>query len=107
MAELSTLARPYAKAAFAHAREHSALPQWSEQLLTAAAVTADVAMAAVLTNPSLTNEQRAQTLVDVCGDVLGVEVKNFIRSSLLISAWLYCQKFRLSLSYSRLIKRSL
>ena len=78
MAELSTLARPYAKAAFAYAREHSALPQWSEQLLTAAAVTADVAMAAVLTNPSLTNEQRAQTLVDVCGDVLGVEVKNFI-----------------------------
>ena len=78
MAELSTLARPYAKAAFAYAREHGALPQWSEQLFTAAAVTADVAMAAVLTNPSLTNEQRAQTLVDVCGDVLGVEVKNFI-----------------------------
>ena len=78
MAELSTLARPYAKAAFAYAREKEVLAQWSEQLLTAAAVTTDAAMARVLTNPSLTNEQRAQTLIDVCGDVLGGEARNFV-----------------------------
>ena len=78
MAELSTLARPYAKAAFEYAREHNALAQWSEQLLTTAAVAADEDMAAVLSNPSLTNEQQAQTMIDVCGDVLGAEMKNFV-----------------------------
>jgi len=78
MAELSTLARPYAKAAFEYARDHNALAAWSEQLITAAAVAADEGMEPVLNNPSLTNEQQAQTVIDVCGDSLGAEVKNFV-----------------------------
>ncbi|TDG15741.1 F0F1 ATP synthase subunit delta [Seongchinamella unica] len=78
MAELSTLARPYAKAAFEFAREHSTLAQWSEQLATAAAVSADEGMDAVLDNPSLTDEQQAQTMNEVCGDATGQEVKNFV-----------------------------
>ena len=45
MAELSTLARPYAKAAFEYAREKAVLDQWSEQLATAAAVVVDDDMA--------------------------------------------------------------
>jgi len=78
MAELSTLARPYAKAAFEYAREHNALAQWSEQLATAATVAADEGMDAVLNNPSLTDDQQAQTLAGVCGDALGAEMKNFV-----------------------------
>ena len=78
MAELSTLARPYAKAAFEFAREHEALAQWSEQLATAAAVSANEGMDTVLDNPSLTDEQQAQTLNEVCGDATGPEVKNFV-----------------------------
>ncbi len=78
MAELSTLARPYAKAAFEYAREHDALAGWSEQLGTAAAVVRDSSLAAVLDNPSLTAEQQARTVGDVCGDALGAEVRNFI-----------------------------
>ena len=41
MAELSTLARPYAKAAFEYALDHNQLTQWHQQLATAAAVVAD------------------------------------------------------------------
>ena len=78
MAELSTLARPYAKAAFEYAREKDALAQWSQQLATAAAVSADEGMDTVLDNPSLTDEQQAQTLNEVCGDATGREVKNFV-----------------------------
>ncbi|RLQ22028.1 F0F1 ATP synthase subunit delta [Seongchinamella sediminis] len=78
MAELSTLARPYAKAAFEYAREHNALAQWSQQLATAAAVAANEGMDSVLDNPSLTDEQQAQTMNEVCGDATGQEVKNFI-----------------------------
>jgi len=57
MAELSTLARPYAKAAFEYAREHNALGEWSAQLATCAAVVVDAGVKAVLDNPALTNEQ--------------------------------------------------
>ena len=41
MAELSTLARPYAKAAFEYARAQDALGEWSKQLGICAAVVGD------------------------------------------------------------------
>jgi F-type H+-transporting ATPase subunit delta len=78
MAELSTLARPYAKAAFEYAREKNALAEWSEQLVAAATVSAAEGMDKVLDNPSLTDEQQAQTLNEVCGEATGQEVKNFV-----------------------------
>jgi F-type H+-transporting ATPase subunit delta len=78
MAELSTLARPYARAAFEYARDNTALPIWAEQLQVAAAVTANETVAQVLSNPSLTAEQQAQILRDVCGDSLNAEGKNFV-----------------------------
>ncbi|RLA57189.1 MAG: F0F1 ATP synthase subunit delta [Gammaproteobacteria bacterium] len=78
MAELSTLARPYAKAAFEYARDSSALSQWSDQLATAAAVAMDSAMGTVLNDPALTAEQQARALSDVCGDSLSGEARNFI-----------------------------
>ena len=78
MAELSTLARPYAKAAFEHAREQGKLSDWFDQLATVAAVTLDTTMEAALSNPSLTSEAQAQVLSGVCGDELSSEVQNFI-----------------------------
>ena len=78
MAELSTLARPYAKAAFEYAREHGALPQWSEQLATAAAVVTDSDMAALLGKPSLTAAEQAGAIGDVCGEALSAEMGNFL-----------------------------
>mgnify|MGYP001818416025 FL=1 len=78
MAELSTLARPYAKAAFEYALQKGALAEWSGQLATLAAVAGDAGMARALDNPSLTSEQQAATLNDVCGDSIGSEAKNFV-----------------------------
>ena len=78
MAELSTLARPYASAAFEYAKEHSALTAWSEQLAVVASVTLDGAMEGVLNNPSLTATQQAKTVTEVCGDALSQEVSNFV-----------------------------
>ena len=78
MAELSTLARPYAKAAFEYARDKKELSQWAQQLATAAAVTLDESMQSVLGNPSLTAEQQARTLTDVCGEALDAQAGNFI-----------------------------
>lgn len=78
MAEVSTIARPYAKAAFEYAQEKGSLSQWSEMLALAAAVAENSAMKAVLDSPSLTSEQKADVFVDVCGAGLGTEAKNFI-----------------------------
>jgi F-type H+-transporting ATPase subunit delta len=78
MAELSTLARPYAKAAFEYARDSQQLSQWAEQLATAAAVASDKTLEAALNDPSLTAEQQAKMLSDVCGDALDAHARNFI-----------------------------
>ncbi len=78
MAELSTIARPYAKAAFEYARENNSLAQWSEQLAIVAAVTGDESMQVVLDNPGITASQQAQTLNDVCGEAIGPQVRNFV-----------------------------
>jgi F-type H+-transporting ATPase subunit delta len=78
MAELSTLARPYAKAAFEYARDSGQLSAWAEQLATAAAVASDASVKAALSDPALTAEKQARTLTELCGDVLSAQARNFI-----------------------------
>lgn len=78
MAELTTLARPYAKAVFAEAGEKGALDVWSSDLATLAAYAADAEMAKVLAHPSLTSAQQAKVLTDVCGDKLNEAAKNLV-----------------------------
>ncbi|MGY0561034.1 MULTISPECIES: F0F1 ATP synthase subunit delta [unclassified Luteimonas] len=57
-----TLARPYARAAFAVAREDGQAVQWSDALGFAARVAADPQVAAVLVHPSLTREDAVTLL---------------------------------------------
>jgi len=78
MAELSTLARPYAKAAFEYARDAGDLAGWSSQLAVAAEVAADEKMAAVLSVPAYTAAQMADTMIEVCGDSIAGGVRNFL-----------------------------
>ncbi|OUS40777.1 ATP synthase F1 subunit delta, partial [Oleispira antarctica] len=78
MAELTTLARPYAKAAFAQAVEQNALVQWSDMLSIAAQFAADDELEKVLVHPALTAEQQATALTDLCGDKLSQSGKNFL-----------------------------
>jgi len=78
MAELTTLARPYAKAVFAEAQEKNALDAWSDDLAVLSAYAADADMAKVLVHPSLTTSQQAQALCDVCGDKLNDAAKNLV-----------------------------
>ena len=79
MAELSTLARPYAKAAFEYALAEIDLAGWSKQIGTAAAVAQDATMLKILSSPSLTAEQRSKALLDICGDAISAKGRNFIR----------------------------
>ena len=68
MAELSTLARPYAKAAFASAQQAGNLAQWSDLLAFAAQVASDSEGRRALAHPTLTHEQKAAWLNELAGE---------------------------------------
>jgi len=78
MAELSTLARPYAKAAFEFAADAGDLQGWSKSLSTAGAVAEQSAVVKLLSSPSSTAAQQAAAVVDICGDALSATGQNFI-----------------------------
>ncbi|WOJ97455.1 F0F1 ATP synthase subunit delta [Congregibacter brevis] len=78
MAELSTLARPYARAAFEYANSENALSAWMTELQLVAAVVSDDAVQGLLGDPSLTTEKQADAFVDLLGDELGESRKRFL-----------------------------
>ena len=65
MAELLTVARPYAKAAFEYARDHEALDSWSQALgfLSTAVANSDVRR--LLGSPKLENDKKVALLSDM------------------------------------------
>jgi F-type H+-transporting ATPase subunit delta len=79
MAELTTIARPYAEAAFALARDGNALPAWSQMLRLASAVVADPKVALALDNPMLDAGAKESLLLSICGEKLNAECRSFLR----------------------------
>jgi F-type H+-transporting ATPase subunit delta len=80
MADKSTIARPYAKAAFQEARDRKRLGPWSEALQTAAAVVSDSRVEALLGNPRVTPEELAALVSETAGPQLDEEGRNFVRT---------------------------
>ena len=78
MAEKATIARPYAKAAFALAQQHKSLASWSQVLARAAAGVQDERVAKLLMNPRVTADDLAGLLADVAGDALDEQSRNFL-----------------------------
>jgi F-type H+-transporting ATPase subunit delta len=79
MAELTTLARPYAKAAFEFAIDAKQLAEWSQMLGFAAQVVSDTSMQQLLTSPHLTKEDQKDAMLKVCEDKMSAEGVNFIK----------------------------
>jgi len=80
MADKSTVARPYAKAAFEEARDRKRLGPWSDTLRTAAAVVGDPRVGSLLGNPRVTPAELAELVIGIAGPQLGEEGGNFIRT---------------------------
>ena len=78
MAEKATIARPYAKAAFESARQHSALERWSKVLATASSVVQDERVAGLLSSPRVTPEQLSGLIADIVGSDLDEQTRNFL-----------------------------
>jgi F-type H+-transporting ATPase subunit delta len=80
MADKSTIARPYAKAAFEEARDRKRLGPWSAALHTAAAVVSDSRVEELLGNPRVTPEELAALVIEIAGPELDEEGRNFVRT---------------------------
>jgi F-type H+-transporting ATPase subunit delta len=70
VAEKSTVARPYARAVFELAREHSALPKWSTVLADLARIIALPIVHRLIGSPRATPEDRAAVIIEIAGDAL-------------------------------------
>jgi len=79
MAELTTIARPYAEAAFRIAADAKAFPAWSKMLSLLSAVVTNPAMAGALDDPKLTAADKEALLMKVCGGELDALGRNFVR----------------------------
>jgi len=79
MAEISTIARPYAVAAFNLASETKSLAKWSEMLGFATAVANDAQMQAYIQDPKVVASELQNTFLKVCGDKLSEQGQNLIK----------------------------
>ena len=78
MAEFLTLARPYAKAAFAYASEQNATDAWSNALQLLSAAVQDEAFSAYLNRPELTPAEQVALFAKVLGNEQTAAVSNFL-----------------------------
>jgi F-type H+-transporting ATPase subunit delta len=79
MAEPSTVARPYAEAAFQLAAEGNALAKWSEMLGALALVARDERVQRAASNPELSDDQVAGLFIAILAGRLSGEGENFVR----------------------------
>ena len=79
MAELATIARPYAEAAFRLALEHRNLAGWSDTLSLLGTVVADETVAAHVDDPNIDDRALESLLLGIFGDKLEGQGRNFLQ----------------------------
>ncbi|HEY6484216.1 MAG TPA: F0F1 ATP synthase subunit delta [Steroidobacteraceae bacterium] len=78
MADKTTIARPYAKAAFEEATRADALPRWSQILRMAATVVQDPQVRTLLGNPTVSKDELASLVADLSEAKRDGSGRNFI-----------------------------
>lgn len=78
MAELTTIARPYAEAVFELAKQNGQLAHWSDALKHAAAVSQDASMKAVLSSPRVPSAQKGALLLATAGKDMSEQGESFL-----------------------------
>jgi F-type H+-transporting ATPase subunit delta len=78
MAEVRTIARPYAEAVFKLAKAKGELAAWSDMLQLAAAVASDDRIRALIGDPKFSARRLGELFLGICGDNLDDEGRNFI-----------------------------
>lgn len=78
MSDLITVARPYAKAAFEAAQASDSVQQWSQALQFLTTLVSHEDMVKVLESPQLDAASKAGLMIEIAGDQLSQQQKNFI-----------------------------
>ena len=78
MSELTTIARPYAKAAFELAVEKGTVEAWNEMLFFAGQVTSDEQVQ-VLLGSIATESQQSEIIIKLCAEQLNEQGQNLIK----------------------------
>ncbi len=78
MAERTTIARPYADAAFEIARDANDLAPWAGMLRLVESLVADPRVADALGSPRLSGDDKAALLLSIAGDRLDARMRNFV-----------------------------
>ncbi len=79
MAELTTLARPYAVAAYKRAKETGTAGQWADALSFLSTVLEDEGITQAAANPKTKREDFTAAFLDLCQGQLDGETGNFVR----------------------------
>lgn len=78
MAEITTIARPYAKAAFDFAIEKNAVDSWAEMLNFAAMVSENETIKPLLSG-ALASNKLAELFINVCGEQVNEQGQNLLK----------------------------
>jgi len=78
MAERATIARPYAKAAFAYARENGRVADWARWLGTARQVVSSDDYARLAQSPGIHASQLVELIESICGSDLDANGRAFL-----------------------------
>lgn len=78
MAQTATIARPYAKAAFALAEQSRSFDGWQRQLELLAAFAREPGLRAAMGNPKLATSEIARAVTDAAGDKLDAQGRNLV-----------------------------
>src|ERR1700674_577901 len=79
MAELITIARPYAEAVFKLAKEGNALDRWAQALREVATIVANPDMHACISNPKVSAAKLFELLSSIVKTPLDEQAQNFVR----------------------------
>ncbi|HCD28071.1 MAG TPA: F0F1 ATP synthase subunit delta [Gammaproteobacteria bacterium] len=80
MAEIATLARPYARATFDLAKQNNELQTWSNMLTTLNLAIAHGQVHALLESPDFPAATKAYRLAELCGSELNDQGKKFLQA---------------------------
>ena len=79
MAEISTIARPYATAVFNFANESKGLSNWSDTLVLLSAVIQDEHIKSIIEDSKVLDSEREDLILDICKGKLDETGSNFVK----------------------------
>jgi F-type H+-transporting ATPase subunit delta len=79
MAEISTIARPYAVAIFNLAKEEKSLSDWSDMLALMSSIVENEDIKLFIQDPKVLDTDREKVLLDICANQINNSGKNLIK----------------------------